>query len=61
MTLLLGLKEYRQLQSTVEKIPLYCVFGDTVIKSIAEGKPRDKQELLNIRGFTREKVRALWG
>jgi len=55
MTLLLGLKEYRQLQSTVEKIPLYCVFGDTVIKSIAEGKPRDKQELLNIRGFTREK------
>ena len=56
MSLLLNLKEYRQLRSAREAIPLYCVFGDTVIKSIAEGRPRTKQELQAIRGFTEEKV-----
>lgn len=55
MSLLLHLKEYRQLRSSVEKIPLYCVFGDTVIKSIVQDRPRDKQALQLIRGFTPDK------
>jgi predicted GIY-YIG superfamily endonuclease len=55
MSLLLNLKEYRQLRSTVEKIPLYCVFGDTVIKSIVQDRPRDMQALQGIRGLTHEK------
>ena len=55
MSLLLHLKEYRQLQSSVEKIPLYCVFGDTVIKSIVQDRPRDKQGLLAIRGLSSDK------
>lgn len=56
MSLLLNLKEYRQLRSVKDQIPLYCVFGDTVIKSIAEDRPRSKQELMAIRGLTEDKV-----
>ena len=60
MSLLLHLREYRQLVSSVEKIPIYCVFGDTVIKSIAQDRPSTEQELANIRGLTDEK-RAMYG
>ena len=60
MSLLLHLKEYRQLKSAAEKIPIYCVFGDTVIKSIAQDRPRTQQDLQAIRGLTDEK-RALYG
>lgn len=55
MSLLLNLKEYRQVRSVKDQIPLYCVFGDTVIKSIAERMPRCKDDLQAIRGFTEEK------
>jgi predicted GIY-YIG superfamily endonuclease len=56
MTLLLShLKEYRQVRSAAEKIPLYSVFGDTVIRSIAQSRPASKQALLSIRGLTEEK------
>ena len=57
MSLLVNLKEYRQLRSIHDQIPLYCVFGDTVIKSIAEDRPRSKEGLQSIRGFTDEKFR----
>ena len=55
MSLLLNLKEYRQLRSVKEQIPLYCVFGDTVIKSIAQDRPKCKEDLQAIRGFSEDK------
>ena len=36
MSLLMHLREYRQLVSSAQMIPIYRVFGDTVIKSIAQ-------------------------
>jgi predicted GIY-YIG superfamily endonuclease len=60
MSLLLHLKEYRQLRSLTDKIPLYCVFGDTVLKSIAQIRPTTPQALEAIRGLTEEK-RAQYG
>lgn len=56
MSLLLNLREYRQVRSVTEQIPLYCVFGDTVIKTIAEERPRSKEDLQAIRGFTEDKI-----
>lgn len=55
MTLLMRLKDYRQLRSTVDQIPIYCVFGDTVLRSIAEKRPLSIEALSGIRGFTPEK------
>lgn len=55
MNLLVCLKDYRQFRSAVEKIPIYCVFGDTVMHSIAQTKPLSLQGLQGIRGFTSEK------
>jgi predicted GIY-YIG superfamily endonuclease len=56
MALLLNhLKEYRQTRSAAEKVPIYCVFGDTVIRSLAQDRPATKQALLGIRGLTEEK------
>lgn len=57
MSLLSSLKEYRQLRSVVDKIPLYCIFGDTVIKSIAHDRPKDMKGLLSIRGLSEDKCR----
>ena len=55
MSLMLQLKEYRQVKSLAEKIPLYSVFGDTVIKTIAQDRPLTKQALQAVRGLTVEK------
>lgn len=55
MTLLLRLKDYRQFRSTMERVPIYCVFGDTVLHSIATARPVSLQALSGIRGFTQEK------
>lgn len=55
MTLLLRLKDYRQLRSAVDKVPIYCVFGDTVMHSIVEKRPLSLEALSGIRGFTSEK------
>ena len=56
MSLLASLKEYRQLRSLKDQIPLYCVFGDTVIKSLAEERPSTPTALQAVRGFTEDKV-----
>ena len=56
MSLLASLKEYRQLRSLKDQIPLYCVFGDTVIKSLAEDRPSTQTALQAVRGFTEDKV-----
>lgn len=53
--LLHSLREYRQIRSSLDKIPLYCVFGDTVIRSIASSRPASKQALLAIPGISEEK------
>jgi predicted GIY-YIG superfamily endonuclease len=60
MSLLMHLREYRQLVSSAQMIPIYRVFGDTVIKSIAQDRPGTELELAGIRGLTDEK-RALYG
>jgi predicted GIY-YIG superfamily endonuclease len=54
--MLLGnLRQYRQMRSAAEKVPIYCVFGDTVIRSIAQDRPTTEQALLGIRGMTDDK------
>jgi predicted GIY-YIG superfamily endonuclease len=55
MSLLSHLKEFRQGRSLMEKIPIYCVFGDTVMRSISDSRPTSLQALQTIRGFTEEK------
>lgn len=55
MSLLLHLREFRRMTSCAEKVPLYCVFGDTVIKSIAEERPQTQAALERIPGLTAEK------
>lgn len=55
MTLLARLKDYRQTRSALEKVPIYCVFGDTVISTIAHSRPLTMQALLSVRGLTPEK------
>ena len=53
--LLSSLKQYRQMRSATEKVPIYCVFGDTVIRSIAQDRPTTEQALREIRGLTDDK------
>lgn len=55
MSLLNHLKEFRQARSLTEKVPLYCVFGDTVLRSISQSRPASLQELQAIRGFSDDK------
>jgi predicted GIY-YIG superfamily endonuclease len=55
MSLLMHLKEYRQLRSSLDKIPIYCIFGDTVMRSIAQARPLTVEALLGVRGVTKEK------
>jgi predicted GIY-YIG superfamily endonuclease len=49
------LKEYRLVQSAADKIPIYSVFGDTVMLAIAQARPSTPEALKSIRGFTEEK------
>lgn len=55
MIALHNLKEYRQMRSVVERIPIYCVFGDTVMRSISQTMPDSMDALSRIRGLTPEK------
>lgn len=43
------------MRSALDKIPIYCVFGDTVITSIVQTRPQTVQALLGVRGLTPEK------
>jgi predicted GIY-YIG superfamily endonuclease len=61
MNLLVRLKDYRQFRSAVDHIPIYCVFGDTVMHSIAQAKPLSLQGLQGIRGLTTEKCELYGG
>lgn len=51
-----SLRDYRQLKSSVDRIPIYCIFGDTALRSIAQSRPRSREALLSITGFTEEKI-----
>ena len=55
MSLLMRLKTYRQGHSSIDRIPIYCVFSDTVLRSIADARPMTMQALQSIRGLTSEK------
>jgi predicted GIY-YIG superfamily endonuclease len=55
MSLLSHLTEFRQSKALTEKIPLYCVFGDTVMRSISQTRPTSVQALQGIRGFSLDK------
>jgi predicted GIY-YIG superfamily endonuclease len=55
MSLLCCLHEFRQARAISEKIPLYCVFGDTVMRAISQTRPESLQALGSIRGFSDEK------
>ena len=55
MSLLTHLREFRRTASLKECVPLYCVFGDTVIKSITEEMPQTPEALGRIRGLTEDK------
>lgn len=55
MTLMLQLKDYRMWRSVLDHVPIYCVFGDTVMRSIAQQRPLTEHALLGIRGFDQGK------
>ena len=55
MSLFTHLKDYRTIQALSKKLPMYCVFGDTVLRSIVQTRPRSRADLLAIRGLSDEK------
>lgn len=55
MLALNNLKEYRQMRSVVDRIPIYCIFGDTVMRSISQTMPSSMDALSKIRGLTKDK------
>lgn len=52
---MLQLKDYRMWRSVLDHTPIYCVFGDTVMRSIAQQRPLTESALLGIRGFSQAK------
>lgn len=50
------LKEYRNKTSTQECLKAYMVFNNEELTSLIESKPRNKEELLKVRGFGLKKV-----
>lgn len=54
--LMCNLRDYRQVRSLADNTPLYCIFGDTVLRSIANHMPLSTQALKAIPGFTEEKI-----
>jgi predicted GIY-YIG superfamily endonuclease len=50
-----NLKEYRLMRSAVDRVPIYCVFGDTVMRSISQTMPESMDALSRIRGLTKDK------
>jgi len=53
--LLSSLREYRQMRALTEQTPIYCVFGDTVMRAISQAPPASLASLQSIRGMTDEK------
>lgn len=53
--LLSHLRNYRQTRAVADGIPIYCVFGDTVMRAIGQTPPASLSDLKAIRGMTEEK------
>lgn len=55
VSLISQLKDFRAVTAAGLNIPVFCVFGDTVLKAIEAARPQDRQALLKIRGMTEDK------
>lgn len=53
--LLANLRQYRQVRAETDRTPIYCVFGDTVMRAISQTPPGSLAALQSIRGMTDEK------
>lgn len=53
--LISNLRDYRQARAVTDMIPIYCVFGDTVMRAISQSPPASLAALQSIRGMTEEK------
>ncbi len=53
--LLLRLRDFRHSRASAERVPIYSVFGDTVLRSIAQDRPTSIEALEAIRGFPSNK------
>ena len=49
------IKDYRFSQAKARKLPLYCIFANSVIEDIAKFFPTEKMQLLSIKGFGKRK------
>jgi len=56
VSLLAHLRDFRAAKAAALKIPVFCVFGDTVLKAIDTARPKDSSALLRIRGMSQEKL-----
>lgn len=59
--LLTSLREFRSDRALSMGIPVFCVFGDTVLNAIADQRPRDRTALLKIRGMSEDKCQQFGG
>lgn len=55
MSLLAELQQYRASAAARMSMPIFCVFGDTVLQAIAQSRPTTMQGMLAVRGMTDEK------
>ena len=53
--LILRLRDFRHTRASVERIPIYSVFADTVLRTIAQDRPASLEALAAIRGFPPDK------
>jgi len=57
VSLLSHLRDFRVERAASQMIPVFCVFGDTVLNAIASNRPDSTQALMRIRGMSEEKCR----
>lgn len=57
VSLLTHLRDFRVERAAAQMIPIFCVFGDTVLNAIATNRPQSLHALMRIRGMSEEKCR----
>jgi predicted GIY-YIG superfamily endonuclease len=57
VSLIANLKTFRAERAAALSIPVFCVFGDTVLNAVAASRPRTPEALMRIRGMSEEKCR----
>lgn len=50
------LKDFRQREAHLKYVPLYCIFSNSVIEEISTYLPKDKENLLKIKGMGKRKL-----